>query len=204
MGGVRAFPIHPRFIHPLFILMAYLLPCTCSAEVVVTAGQAGGSVDCPRCGRVLSVPKLRDLDGLRRHDTGEIRPVVAWRPASAVALLGAILALAAWLGAAWLAPDRAGAVDDAVLRSAVLSADDLAIYRVWSEGLSRAGVRRPPAEEEQIVLRRAQYAEGMRSVLHTAAVGAALASAGAMLVLWSAKRPSPGRDAHSGPGRARP
>jgi len=179
--------------------MSFLLPCTCSAEVVVTAGQAGGSVDCPRCGRSLSVPKLRDLGGLRRHHPGETAPVVAWRPAHAVALLGAILALASWLAAAWVAPGRAAAVDDAVIRSSVLSADDLAIYRAWSEGFSRAGVRRPPADEEQVILRRARFAEGMRGVLHTVAVAAALAAAGAMLVLRGAKRPSPGRNAHAGP-----
>lgn len=184
--------------------MAYLLPCPCSAEVVVTAGQAGGGVDCPRCGRVLSVPKLRHLREQGREDPGDTAPVVAWRPASAVALVGAILALAAWLGAAWLAPGRAGAVDDAALRSAVLSADDVAIYKEWSDRLCRAGVRRPPADEEEIVLRRARVVEFMRSALHTVAVGAALAAAGAMLVLWSAKRPSPGRDARPGPGRARP
>lgn len=183
--------------------MAYLLPCTCSAEVVVTAGQAGGSVPCPRCGRVLSVPKLRDLGGLGRQQTGETSPVVAWRPAYAVALFGGVLALASWLGAAWFASGLPNAVDDALLRSAVLSADDLAIYKVWSEGLSRAVVRRPPADEEQAILRRAQFADGMRSVLHIVAVGAALAAAGAMLVVWSAKRPLPGRDAHSGPGQPR-
>ena len=135
--------------------MPHRLPCSCSAEVVVTAGQAGGSVECPRCGRVLSVPKLRDQGGLRPCHAGVTAPAVA------------------------LAINH-------------LAINHLAINEVWSEGLSRAGVRRPPAEGEQVVLRRAQSADGMRGVLRGVV---------ALLVPLSARKPSPGRDAHSNPGQ---
>jgi len=185
-------------------MTAFLLPCECSADVAVTAGQAGGTVACPRCGRTLFVPKLRDLGRLKREDRRAVASVRTWRPAHAVALLGMLLAAAAWVGGLWFARDSAVAVDDALLRSAVLLADDLAIYRVWSDGLSRAGVRRPPADEEQAILRRARFAEGMRSVLNTVAAAAGLAAAGAAIVLWSAARSSPRLDEAAGPGRAQP
>ena len=185
-------------------MTAFLLPCDCSADVVVTAGQAGGSVHCPRCGRTLAVPKLRDLGGLERDDHTESPQKSAWRPAHAVVLLGAILAAVSWLGGLWFASGPTRLVDDAVLRSAVLSVDDLAIYKVWTEGLARAGVRRPPADEEQALLRRARFADGMRNVLHVVAAAAALAAAGAAAVLWSARRPSSGRDAAADPERPRP
>lgn len=173
-------------------MTAFLLPCECSAEVPVTAGQAGGDVACPRCGRTLCVPKLRDLGRLERDDRGPVAAVKTWRPAHAVALLGVLVAATAWAGGLWFARNSTVAVDEALLRAAVLSADDLAIHKIWSEGLSRAGVRRPPADEEQAVLRQARFAESMRSMLNFVAVGAGLAAAGAAIVLWSA------------PGRARP
>ena len=157
----------------------------------MTAGQAGGSVACPRCGRALSVPKLRDLGALERHEPGETSPQTTWRPAHAIALLGAIVAVASWLGGLWIARDSAVAVDDALLRSAVLAADDMAIYRVWSEGLSRASVRRPPADEEQVLLRRARFADSMRSVLNIVAAGAGLAAVAAAIVMRSATRAHP-------------
>lgn len=185
-------------------MTVFLLPCECSAEVAVTAGQAGGSAVCPRCGRMLAVPKLRDLGRLRRQDRVKTGSGKTWRPAHAVALLGAIVAAASWIGGLWLARDSAVAVDEALLRSAVLAADDLTIYKVWTEGLSRAGVRRPPADEEQAILRRARFADGMRSVLNLVAAGAGLAAAGAAIVLWSAGRSSALRDAATRTGPAQP
>jgi len=185
-------------------MTAFLLPCECSAEVAVTAGQAGGSVACPRCGRTLAVPKLRDLGQLRREDRGNVASGTTWRPAHAVFLLGTLVAAVSWLAGLWLTRDSAVAVDEALLRSAVLSADDQAIYKVWTEGLSRAGVRRPPADEEQVLLRRARFADSMRTILHGVAAAAALAAAGAALAVWSAARPSPGRDAAMGAGQTRP
>lgn len=169
----------------------FLLPCECSTEVAVTSGQAGGSVDCPRCGRRLSVPKLRDLGALERQQPGETAPRTTWRPAHAIVLLGAIVAVGSWVGGLWLTRHSAVAADEALLRSAVLAADDMAIYRVWSEGLSRSSVRRPPADEEQVLLRRARFADSMRSVLNIVAAGAGLAAAAAAIVLRSATRAHP-------------
>ncbi|MFM8379741.1 MAG: hypothetical protein ACKOB1_10510 [Planctomycetia bacterium] len=185
-------------------MTAFLLPCECSAEVAVTAGQAGGSVVCPRCGRTLAVPKLRDLGRLRRQDRGESGSRKTWRPTHAVVLVGALVAAASWIGGLWIARDSGVAVDEALLRSAMLSADDLAVYKIWSEGFSRAGVRRPPADEEQVILRRARFADGMRSVLNLVAAGAGLAAAGAAIVLWSAGRSSALRDAATRTGPAQP
>ncbi len=184
-------------------MATFLLPCHCSTEVAVTPGQAGGSVACPQCGRSIPVPKLRDLGRLRREDLVDNHAGATWRPAHAVFLLGALLAAASLAGAMWLGRTPAGVVDDAALRSAVLSADDLTVYKAWTEGLSSAGVRRPPADEELALVRRARFADGMRGVLHAVAAGGALAAAGAGLVLWFAGRSAPGREAGPAAGRAR-
>jgi len=181
-------------------MTAFLLSCECSAEVAVTAGQAGGSTLCPRCGRVLSVPKLRDLEHLRREDRGQVVLGKSWRPAHGVALLGAIVAAVSWLAGLWLTSGPVQmVVDERSLRSAVLAADDLEIYRVWSQALSHAGVRRPPADGEQAILRRARFVEGVSGVLHVVTAGAALAAVGAALVLWTGKRTSLGPSAAASP-----
>lgn len=190
---------------PTFQLMtAFLLPCECSTDVVVTAGQAGGTVTCPQCGRTLAVPKLRDLGQLRQDVHGETLSGTAWRPAHAIALLGALVAAASWVGGLWLGSGSAVAIDEARLRATVLSVDDVAIYKVWSDGLSRAGVRRPPADEEQVLLRRARFADGIRTMLHIVAAGAALASGAAAMTLFGPTRPSSGGDGSSASRRTQP
>ena len=50
----------------------FLLPCAgCGRDLEVVTGQAGGRVECGGCGRVVDVPKLRDLGTLPlKQDTG--------------------------------------------------------------------------------------------------------------------------------------
>ncbi|MDA0659255.1 MAG: hypothetical protein O3C60_10475 [Planctomycetota bacterium] len=50
----------------------YLLPCDCGSPQTVTTRQAGQQVTC-RCGRVLTVPALRELRKLATHAT-EAKP----------------------------------------------------------------------------------------------------------------------------------
>jgi len=168
-------------------MTTYLLPCECTADVAVTAGQAGGRVTCGQCGRELGVPKLGDLARLRRKDVAESGRPMTWRPAQAVAFLGTMVAVGAALGAVWIAPRTAGVLDERALRAAVLTVDDLAVYRVWSEGLSRTGVARPPADEELALQRQTRFADSMRGVLGVVAATAALAglAAGARLLMDS-------------------
>jgi len=164
-------------------MTTFLLPCECSADIAVTAGQAGGNVACSHCGRERPVPKLGDLMRLPRRDDGGGSPPAPWRPAHAVALLGAIIAAASLAAGVMISPGSVGAVDEAALRQAVLSADDHAIYTVWTEGLSRAGVWRPPADEEQVLLRRARFSNSARSMLLVVAAVAAVATGVAAGVL---------------------
>lgn len=112
---------------------------------------------------------------------------MTWRPAQAVAFLGTMVAVGAALGAVWIAPRTAGVLDERALRAAVLTVDDLAVYRVWSEGLSRTGVARPPADEELALQRQTRFADSMRGVLGVVAATAALAglAAGARLLMDS-------------------
>jgi hypothetical protein len=157
-------------------MTTYLLPCECTADVAVTAGQAGGRVTCPQCGREVIVPKLGDLARVRRKEVAEHARTVAWRPAQAVAFLGAIVAAGSLAGALWFAPGTAGVIDEQALRAAVLTVDESTAYRVWSEVLARANVRRPPSEEELALLRRMRFADGVRGVLALVAAGGALAA----------------------------
>lgn len=175
-------------------MTTYLLPCECSADVAVTAGQAGGRVTCRQCGRELEVPKLGNLARLPRHDAAARPGTVGWRPAQAVVFLGAIASAGALLASLWIAPRATGVLDERALRAAVQSVDDLTAYRVWSEGLARAGVRRPPAEEELALLRQSRFADGMRGILHLVAACGALATLAAGLRLWLAAKPSGSRD----------
>lgn len=178
-------------------MTTYLLPCDCAADVAVTAGQAGGRVTCRQCGRELAVPKFGDLARLRRQEA-VVRPGARlWRPAKAVVFLGAIVCAAALLVALWLAPRATSALDERALRAAVLSVDDLTVYRVWSEGLSRERVRRPPADEELALLRQTRFADGLRGVLHIVAACGALAALAAGLRLVLSSLPS-GSGGHSG------
>ncbi|MEI6239561.1 MAG: hypothetical protein WCR51_04170 [Planctomycetia bacterium] len=170
-------------------MTTYLLPCECTADVVVTAGQAGGRVTCGRCGRELLVPKLGDLAAMRRQEAVVPAGNPTWRPAQAAAFLGVIVSAGALLATFWIAPRATGVLDERALRAAVLSADDLTVYRVWSEGLSRTGVRRPPADEELMLLRQSRFADGMRGVLHLVAACGAVAAIAAGLRLALASKP---------------
>ncbi len=99
--------------------VAYLLPCSCGAEVPVESVQAGGSVRCA-CGKEIEVPPLRVMTTLRSVGVSTSDPESdvqgAWRRTSLLLLLvGALvvsgaIARIAFLYAALPAPpslDRA-------------------------------------------------------------------------------------------------
>lgn len=136
------------------------------------------------------MPKLGDLARLCRQEAVVRSSARLWRPAKAVALLGAIVCAGGLLAALWIAPRATGVLDERALRAAVLSVDDLTVYRVWSEGLSRERVRRPPADEELALLRQTRFADGLRGMLHIVAACGALATLAAGLRLFLASPPS--------------
>ncbi|NDC55026.1 MAG: hypothetical protein EBZ74_12360, partial [Planctomycetia bacterium] len=148
---------------------SFLLPCECAADVVVTAGQAGGIARCPRCGRDLAVPRLRDLGRLRRREP-DSTAALPWRPAHAAALLGAVVAALALVARSWVGLLPGDGFDEAALRAAVMAADDREIARAWYGGLWRNRVRRLATEEEFRIQWRARFSSGLGRGLTAAAV----------------------------------
>lgn len=163
-------------------MKTYLLPCSCSVDIPVSAGLAGGRVNCPSCGRAIDVPKLRELSRLQERPA----PVVTqtrWSPAHAVLLAGAAAAVIAWAASLLILPRTDSAVDLAAIRAAVRSAPDEDIYRVWKQGLSRSGVDRPPTPEEEKRLRASRFSEGVSRGLNIlGGLGAVAAIAAALRV----------------------
>ncbi|MEI7782172.1 MAG: hypothetical protein WCJ18_09645 [Planctomycetota bacterium] len=161
----------------------FLLPCPCTADIPVSAGLAGGRVNCPACGRTVDVPKLRELGQLR---TQELAPVVRtrWSGAHAVLLAGAALAAISWVASLLVVPRTDSGVDPAAIRAVVQAASDQDVYRVWKQGLSRSSVQRPPTDEEQKLLRISRFSGGVsRGLQMLGTLGALAAAAAAIKVL---------------------
>lgn len=163
-------------------MKTFLLPCACSADIPVSAGQAGGRVTCPSCGRAVDVPKLRELGQLHEQKKPP-ESQTRWSPSHAVLLAGAVVAAIAWLASVLVLPRTGSVIDPAALRAAVEAASDQDIYKAWKQGLSRSGVQRPPTDEEQRFLRTSRFSDGVsRGLQIVAALGAIAAAAAAMKV----------------------
>lgn len=52
-------------------MVNYLVTCQCGEDVRVSAGEAGGTTRCPRCGTQVGVPSLRDLKTLTTVEVAE-------------------------------------------------------------------------------------------------------------------------------------
>jgi hypothetical protein len=161
----------------------FLLPCDCSADIPVSAGLAGGRVNCPSCGRAVDVPKLRELGQLREQQRA-VAEQTRWSAAHAVLLAGTAVAAIAWAASLLVLPRTNSVVDPAAIRAAVQAASDQDIYRAWKQGLSRSGVQRPPTDEEQKLLRTSQFSGGVsRGLQILGALGALAAVAAAIKVV---------------------
>jgi hypothetical protein len=167
----------------------FLLPCACSASIEVVAGQAGGAVDCPACGRKNAVPKLRDMAALAvKADASTVRQRT-WTVAESVALGGAIVALLSWAGAAyavWL-PKAAFPVE--AIRSDIERSDDQRLYQALQD-FAEASVNRMPMRDEVMLHRKTQFATGVSRALAGLGGLAALAAAAAWLGGTTGRRPS--------------
>jgi hypothetical protein len=164
----------------------FRLPCECSHAIVVTTGQAGGIVNCPTCGRVVAVPKLRDFGRLELVESSPARPRSGWRLAHACMLAGGVTALLAWVGAAVLSVAPQAMITAETIRANVAAASDKQIFEAW-KALSQAGVARPPLPEEKRLQQRSHFWEGVsRGLLGIGAVGAVVGLAG--VGMWSTGR----------------
>jgi hypothetical protein len=167
----------------------FLLPCTCSAQVPVTAGQAGGRAACAACGREIDVPRLRDLAG---YAVQQPHAAVAQRSGRSGVGRGLLVAgSAAAIGAALLAVSLVpvGGLffrqppTVAEIRSAVAAAPTVQVHEVW-QSMARSGVGRPATQEELRLQQFAAHATGVARLLWgISGVGLVTALAGAAIAL---------------------
>lgn len=167
----------------------FLLPCAgCAVEIDVVAGQAGGEVACPSCGRRNDVPKFRDLDQLRiKTDASAGSP--RWGLLQAVGLAGVACAALAWGAAAWVGAVPKAALDENMIRANIEAGDDKALYQSLQE-YTHFSVDRPAFVGEVLLQRQTLFARTMSRTLYAIGGLGALAAVGAGLAsLAAAKRP---------------
>lgn len=161
---------------------SFRLPCACAAHVTVTAGQAGGRVVCPACGRQIDVPRLRDLAA---HAVEQPRRVAPPRSGMARGLIVAGTAVA--IGAATLAIAlvpvggmffrQPPSIPE--IRAAVAAAAATDVHSAW-QSMARSGVGRPATAEELRLQQFAAHAVGVGRLLWgVAAIGLLMTLAGA-------------------------
>lgn len=167
----------------------FLLPCECSASIEVVAGQAGGAVECPACGRRTAVPKLRDMAALPVKADQSATRKRTWGTAQSVALGGAVVALLSWAGAAYTVWLPTSAFPAAAIRSDIERSDDQRLYQALRD-FAEASVHRVPMREEVMLHRRTQFATGVARALAGFGGLAALAAAAAWLGSATGRRPS--------------
>lgn len=169
----------------------FLVRCRCSADVAVTAGQAGEQISCPACGNPIAVPRLRDLEQFLVAVPSAAAPR-PWNAAHGCVLAGVAVAALAALAAA-STPLFGGRsltpiVPDDVIRATVIAADDADVYPAW-RALCRSGVSRLATDDE---VRRQLFTRSTGSLAGIfwgiAAVGAALAAVGGVMLVRSAPR----------------
>jgi hypothetical protein len=178
-------------------MSAYLLPCDCGTDIVVTAAQAGGSATCPACGRAAAVPRFRELSALpratsapARASSGARRP---WRIGHTLLLVGALATAGCTLGSMSFQPPAMEWVSSEKIRSSVMQAATDEVYTMMRTRLVPSGVERPPTADESKMRARTDFYAGIRDGLRTAAaIGAGVALLGGLLLLLDRKAP-PGR-----------
>lgn len=177
----------------------YLLPCTCAHRVPVGAGQAGGRVACPACGRELDVPRLRDLGSYavtRPADAAAaVRPVgpargVAIAAAAVAVVAGSLAASVVHLGGFFCRQPPG----PTMIRAAVEAAPPVQVQAMW-QTLSKTGVRRPVTDEEFRLQQFAAHAAGVAWFLWAVAGAAAVIAAVGTAMAMSARRGASGSPA---------
>lgn len=166
----------------------FLLPCVgCACDIDVVAGQAGGQVACPSCGRSNDVPKFRDLSQLKvkAQETG-VRSR-RWGLPQAVALAGAACAALAWATAAVVGATPTSVLDLAKMRASIEAADDAALYRSL-QIYAQSSVDRGALREEVGLRRRALFAQRMSGAMYVIGGAGAVAAAVAGLSMLAGGR----------------
>ncbi|MEI8070226.1 MAG: hypothetical protein WCI09_01425 [Planctomycetota bacterium] len=141
-------------------MKTYLLPCVCLQDLCVNAGQAGGVLSCPACGRSVAVPKFRDMQALPESVLPLSRPQRSWTVFHALVLAGTLLAFLSGTAVFLIGSPPKAVVDAATIRIAVAAASDQKIFTAW-QNISRSGVDRSPTPEEQTLLHLSQFTAGI-------------------------------------------
>lgn len=167
----------------------FLLPCAgCASEIDVVAGQAGGQVECPSCGRRNEVPKFRDLNQLRIKSQATVGQSRRWGMPQAVAMAGVVCAALAWGTAAVVGTTPKSAFDLALIRASIEAGDDAALYRSLQD-YAQASVERRPMRGEVDLQRRARFVQGVARALYAiGGLGALAAAVAGLSLLVSGKR----------------
>lgn len=160
---------------------SYLVPCSCSARLPVTAGQAGGTIVCRACGREIDVPRLRELAAFAVEPGRAEAPATA-APGRGMIVAGSVVAVAAAALAVALVPLGrfffSQPPTPEVIRAAIDAAPPASIQFAW-QALAATGVHRPPTAEELQLQQFAAHASGVAMFLWGVAVlGALLVAAG--------------------------
>lgn len=168
----------------------FRVPCRCSATVPVGLGQAGTEVRCPACGAIVRVPRLRDLSALEQvKDEGAER---VWHPGHAWLFVGCAVAAVAGISAGLLSQFDGGASqrlpDEAVIRTAIDSADVVTVYKAWL-AVKQSGVDRGAIADEVLVQQVARSVGGIAMLLWcVAAVGVMITIVTGMSCFWPQPR----------------
>ena len=171
------------------VAKTYLLACRCAATVAVGPGQAGGEVACPRCGAVITVPRLGELSRLPTAAPESGVHGGSWTTAHGCLLGGSLAALLAVAAASYLGMAPRPPVEADMIRASVAAASTTDIYKAW-QALARSGVSRPTMADEERIVQVARSARSVAGVLWTvAAIGAAVAIGGG-IALSRGREPS--------------
>lgn len=99
---------------------AYQLRCVCSAVNLVSVGQAGGTLACQACGKILDIPKLRNFHLMEMEEATVRSPVNAgWGFPQGFMLFGIVIAVASFTLAGVLAVPAGSEINSELIRSNV-------------------------------------------------------------------------------------
>ena len=171
------------------VAKTYLLACRCAATVAVGPGQAGGEVACPRCGAVITVPRLGELSRLPTAAPESGVHGGSWTTAHGCLLGGSLAALLAVAAASYLGMAPRPPVEADMIRAGVAAASTTDIYKAW-QALARSGVSRPTMADEERIVQVARSARSVAGVLWTAAAIATAVAIGGAIALAQGREPA--------------
>ncbi|RLS30308.1 MAG: hypothetical protein DWH80_11675 [Planctomycetota bacterium] len=170
---------------------AYQLRCVCSAVNLVSVGQAGGTLACQACGKILDIPKLRNFHLMEMEEATVRSPVNAgWGFPQGFMLFGIVIAVASFTLAGVLAVPAGSEINSELIRSNVDAAPIAEVYKAWIFFAS-SGVLRPSTIDEELAIRRTVLGgSGAQLLRLIGVIGMIVAAIGLGLSLKPSRRSS--------------